>query len=44
MDVSYFEEWDRTNIEVHHGPETRGEWAQRLLKQPGFCRPLYAGD
>ena len=33
MDVSYFEEWDRTNIEVHHGPETRDDWAQRLLKQ-----------
>ncbi|CAB4025600.1 Hypothetical predicted protein [Paramuricea clavata] len=33
MDVSYFEEWDRTNIEVQHGPETRDDWAQRLLKQ-----------
>jgi hypothetical protein len=28
-----FEEWDRTNIEVHHSPETRDDWAQRLLKQ-----------
>ncbi|CAB4029836.1 Hypothetical predicted protein, partial [Paramuricea clavata] len=33
MDVSYFEEWDRTNIEVQHGPERRDDWAQRLLKQ-----------
>ncbi|CAB3976918.1 Hypothetical predicted protein [Paramuricea clavata] len=33
MDVSYFEEWDRTNIEIQHGPETSDDWAQRLLKQ-----------